>query len=160
MKQFAKSLKNLLEIFFSWLSLLVIAGMLLITTGQIFLRNFFGINLNIASEIARQGLIWLTFTGGILATLHSKHIAIDLASRLLHGKIRKALGTLLNLSAAAISFFMAYYAFNFVKMEYEFAGTIADVIPVWTIQVIIPIGFFFIALSFLLNIFSEEELQA
>ena len=157
MKKLAQTLKSAIEKFFSWFSLFILLGMLLITVGQIFLRNFFGINLNIAAEIARQGVVWLTFTGGILTTLAGKHIAIDLMSRLLHGKIQKILFITVNIIAAAVCSFLTYFSVNFLKFEIEFASKIADKIPAWTFQVIIPIGFAFMAISFLLNTFDEEE---
>jgi len=131
--------------------------MLLITVAQIFLRNLFGINLNIAGEIARQGVIWLTFTGGILTTLARKHIAIDLMSRVFHGKIQKIIFVIVNIVAAIICSVMVFYSVNFLKFEIEFASKIADKIPAWTFQIIIPIGFIFMAIAFLLNTFDEVE---
>ncbi|MBN2279971.1 MAG: TRAP transporter small permease subunit [Candidatus Marinimicrobia bacterium] len=157
MKNLAKSLKLSLEKFFSWFSLVILSAMLLITITQIFLRNLFGINLTIAGEIARQGVIWLTFTGGILTTLAEKHIAIDIMPRFLKGKVQKILLILTNFTAVMITGFLAYFSVNFLKFEIEFASKIADQFPAWTFQIIIPIGFTFIALAFLLNIFDEKE---
>jgi len=153
----AKSIKSIIEKFFSWFSLIILLGMLLITVAQIFLRNLFGINLNIAGEIARQGVIWLTFTGGILTTLARKHIAIDLMSRVFHGKIQKIIFVIVNIVAAIICSVMVFYSVNFLKFEIEFASKIADKIPAWTFQIIIPIGFIFMAIAFLLNTFDEVE---
>jgi len=150
-------IRRFIEIFFSWFSLIILLSMLLITVSQVILRNLFGISLNLASEIARQEVIWLTFTGGILTTLKNKHIAIDLLSRILSEKYKTILSIILNISAAIICGFLTWFSINFLKMEIEFASTIADKIPSWTFQVIIPVGFFFMALSFLLNIFYQEE---
>lgn len=149
--------RHLMELFFSWFSLALLLSMLVIIVLQVLLRNLFGMSMNIAAEVARQEVIWLTFTGGILATLKNKHIAIDLMSRILPVKFQRILSILLNVSAAVICGFLTWFSINFVKMEIEFASKIADKIPAWTFQIIIPIGFFFMALAFLLNIFSNEK---
>jgi len=152
-----KSLRKSIETFFSWFSLLLLLSMLGIIVAQVFMRNLFGKSLNIASEVARMEVIWLTFTGGILATLKNKHIAIDLLSRILSNKYRKILTVILNVSAAAICGFLTWFSINFVKMEIEFASKIADIIPAWTFQIIIPVGFLVMGLCFLLNIFNQDE---
>ena len=157
MKNIIHQTKNCIEFFFSWFSLLLLFSMLLITVFQIVLRNFFGINLTIASEIAQQKIIWLTFTGGILTTLKRKHIAIDIAARILPDRFKYILAVCLNICAALICGVMAWYSIKFVKVEIEFASTIANKIPSWTFQIIIPIGFAFMALAFLLNINIEED---
>lgn len=150
-------IRRYIEQFFSWFSLFLLLSMLVIIVLQVVLRNLFGTSINVASEIARQEVIWLTFTGGILATLKNKHIAIDILSRILPNNFRKILSITLNISAMIICGFLTWFSINFLKMEIEFASKIADKIPAWTFQIIIPIGFFFIALSFLLNIFSDEK---
>ena len=149
--------KSILTIFFRWLALLIILSMLLITSGQVILRNFFGINLNRASEIARQEVIWLTFIGAILTTLNSKHIGIDLLSKIITGKSQRILSIVLNISAAIICFIFTYYSINFLKMEIEFAATIANIFPAWIFQIIIPAGFLFMAVAFLLNLVNDKE---
>ena len=157
MKSRLQKIGNIMEKSFSWFSLFILLVMLLITVAQIILRNFFDINFTLAGEIARQGVIWLTFAGAVLTTLKNKHIAIDLLSRIISQKYKKKLLAILNISAAVICFILTYFSINFLKMEIEFASTIADKIPAWTFQVIIPAGFFFMALAFLLNIFTSEE---
>ncbi|MFP4549107.1 MAG: TRAP transporter small permease [Fidelibacterota bacterium] len=157
MKSLLLKFKSLLTIIFRWLALAIILSMLLITAGQVLLRNFFGVNLSRAGEFARQEVIWLTFTGAILTTLNSKHIGIDLLSRILTGKAQKLLGIILNVSAAIICLIFTYYSINFLKMEIEFAATIADIFPAWMFQVIIPAGFLIMAIAFLLNLIDDEK---
>ncbi len=156
MNKILLTIRSYIEKFFSWFSLLLLLSMLLITVTQIIFRNFFGIHLNVASEIARQEVIWLTFTGGILSTLKGKHIAIDLLSKIIPLNFKNILATILNISAAIVCIIMVYFSINFVKMEIEFSSMIADKIPAWTFQIIIPIGFLFMSISFLLNIIDDN----
>ena len=157
MTKILETLKKILDHFFSWLAILVLVSMLLIVVGQILFRNLFGIHLSLAGEIARQEIIWLTFIGAILTTLSGKHIAIDLLSKIAGYKLQIFLRIILNLSAAIICFFMTWFSIDFVKMEIDFGAMIGDKIPAWIFQIMIPVGFLLMSLSFLLDMVISKK---
>jgi len=118
---------------------------------QVILRNFFAIGLNAVDELMRNGVLWIAFIGAALTTLRSRHIAIDILPRLLKGKVRRVLNRILNLTASLICVILGWYAAKFVQLEIDMHSTIAGVIPAWIIEIILPVGFFLLALTFLLR---------
>lgn len=119
---------------------------------QVILRNFFAIGLNAVDELMRNGVLWIAFIGAALTTLRSKHIAIDILPRLLKGKASLVLNWILNLTASLICLILGWYAARFVQLEIDMHSTLAGVIPAWIIEIILPVGFFLLALTFLLRL--------
>jgi len=127
---------------------------------QVILRNFFAIGLNAVDELMRNGVLWIAFVGAALTTLRSKHIAIDILPRLLKGKARSLLNWILSLTASLICLVLGWYSVKFIRLEIEMHSTIAGVIPAWIIEIILPVGFFLIALTFLLRMLEKPQASA
>jgi len=119
---------------------------------QVILRNLFAFGLNIVDELMRNGVLWIAFTGAILTTLHSKHISVDILPRLLKGQARSILNWILNLIAGLICLILSWFSIQFIRLEISMRSLISGVIPAWIIEIILPVGFFLLALTFFLRL--------
>ena len=115
---------------------------------QVVLRNLFSMGLNLVEEFMRNGVLWIAFVGAVLTTLRGKHISIDILPRFLKSTSKKILLWILSILASIICLVLSWLAISFVRLEIETGSTIGGVFPAWIIELIIPIGFILLALSF------------
>lgn len=139
------------------MAVILMLSLAVMAFAQVILRNFFAIGLNVVDELMRNGVLWIAFVGAALTTLHSKHIAIDILPRLLKGKARLTLNWILNLIAGLICLILGWYAWKFILLEIEMHSRIAGVIPAWIVEIILPVGFLLLALTFFLKILIKSN---
>jgi len=82
---------------------------------------------------------------------------LSLLPRLLKGKARLALNRILNLTAGLICLILGWYAWKFILLEIEMHSQIAGVIPAWIVEIILPVGFLLLALTFFLKILLKSN---
>lgn len=145
-----EKLATFLGVFFL-LSLVILAFL------QVILRNFFSVGFNAVEELMRNGVLWIAFSGAILTTLRGKHIAIDIIPRVLSRRYQRVLNAIINLTAALICFILSWLSVQFLRLEINMNSTVAAHIPAWLVELIIPVGFFLLAISFFLKIFDKPE---
>ena len=87
-----------------WLAMLVFWSLAFIVFLQFFTRYVLNDSLAWTEEIARYGLMWVTFIGGAMVTRSKTHIAVELLSNLMPaGPVRQALLALVDFSRSASS---------------------------------------------------------
>ncbi|HPD25171.1 MAG TPA: TRAP transporter small permease subunit [Candidatus Marinimicrobia bacterium] len=150
-------IRTIIEKFVSALAVVLMLFLVVMAFLQVILRNFFAIGLNVVDELMRNGVLWIAFCGAALTTLRSKHISIDILPRIVKGKARLVLNWILNLTAAAICLCLSWYAWQFLRLEISMNSMIAGVIPAWIIEIILPVGFFLLALTFLLRLVDKSQ---
>jgi len=124
--------------------------MILLSFGQVLLRNFFQGGILWADLFLRQGVLWVAFLGASLATREGRHISIEVLSHFLPPRWGQRIKRLIQLVAAAVSGTLAWAAYQFVQMEREAGSTLFLDIPGWVFQVILPYCFAVTALRFFL----------
>jgi len=120
------------------------------------------------ADFNRILVLWIAIVGGSLATRRNEHIKVDFLARLLSGRLREFVHRCIFLVGILICSLLAFFSYDFLKMEYELKETLVAIpIPLWCIQLIIPVGFLVIAYRFLLhfleggkNIGVPDELEA
>ena len=128
------------------LLILMLATMILLAGGQIILRNFFDTGIDWAPPLLRLLVLWLALLGGMAATRANNHIAIDLISRFLPERLKRIADAVTRLFTAVVCGIIAWYAAEFVWMEYQDQMILFADVPAWAGEIIIPIGFASIAL--------------
>ncbi len=69
-------MKTVLEKFEQYFTGLILIAITFILFANVVLR-FFGISLEWAEEVARYGIIWVTFIGGSICIYKGGHIRVD-----------------------------------------------------------------------------------
>lgn len=131
----------------------ILTLMIVLSFGQVILRNFFQEGILWADLFLRQMVLWVGFLGASVAVRDGKHIAIDFLPNILPGKCRPILQTIANVAAGAISAVLAFAAWNFVQFERQGDSVLFLDIPVWVFQTILPYSFAVIAARFFLRAF-------
>lgn len=124
--------------------------LILLSFGQVVLRNLFNEGLLWADTLARQLVLWVGFLGASLAAREQRHLAIDFIPHLVSSKTRRWLKAASCLAAGLISIFLAQASWHFVLFEQEGGSTLFGDIPTWWFQTILPYSLIVIAFRFLL----------
>jgi TRAP-type C4-dicarboxylate transport system permease small subunit len=138
-----------------WLenALLVIlfAALMLLATSQIVLRDVFSTALLWSDGAVRLLVLWLAVVGAVAASRDHKHIAIDLAGRLLPARLERPVGLAVALFTAVVTGSLAWFSWRFVSDSREFGDTLLGNWPAWILQLILPIGFALISYRYCLR---------
>ncbi|MDF2444809.1 MAG: C4-dicarboxylate transporter permease [Moraxellaceae bacterium] len=137
-----------------WLEDGLLVGLLLTMVGlavlQIVLRNGFDGGFLWAESFLRVLVLWIGLAGAMAASREHRHISIDILGRFLPTPAAKVVAVFNALFTAGICAALAWYTFDFVKMEYEAPVMAFANVPTWVCESIMPIAFTVIALRYLL----------
>ncbi len=127
----------------------MLALMIGVAVTQIVLRNGFDGGLLWGDAFLRVLVLWIGLTGALVASRDRRHISIDVVGRFLPAMAARAVATLNALFTAGICAALAWYAFEFVQVEYEAPTMAFGQVPVWACAGIMPVAFSLIALRYL-----------
>lgn len=130
-----------------FLVILVIA-LLVLTCGQIILRNMFSITFLGTENIVRHLVLWIGLFGALLSTRLDKHIRIDALLRLMPIRVRALVLACADILTAMICGLLSFIAWRFVSDEREYGGTAFFDVPAWLAQLCFPLVFGLMALRF------------
>ena len=128
---------------------LLVVCLLVLTCGQILMRNLFSITFLGTESLVRHLVLWIGLAGALVATRLNKHIRIDAALRLLPARVRVLVLGCADFFSAALCSYLAYIASRFVLDEHAFGTTAFFAVPAWIAQLCFPIVFGLMALRFL-----------
>lgn len=133
-----------------------LGGMVALVFIQIILRNFYNSGIVGSDSLVKHLVLWVGFLGAGLATREKSHIRIDIASKILPPGIKAVAQILVDIFSITVCMGLVYAAYSFVSIEYETGEVIPFLqIPVWIMELIIPVGFFIIALRFMAQLFAN-----
>ncbi len=130
---------------------LLVACLLVLTCGQIIIRNLFSITFLGTESLVRHLVLWIGLVGALVATRLDKHIRIDAALRLLPARVRAITLSCADFFAAVLCSYLSYIAIRFVLDERAFGTTAFFATPAWIAQLCFPLAFGLMALRFLLQ---------
>ncbi len=132
---------------------IVIVFLLLLSLSliQVLLRLFFNFGVESADSIIRYLVMWVGFLGASLATYKNRHINIDVASQFFKKINKDAVNFIINLFSFIICLLFFIASFIFILNEVNETSKIIF-IPVWILELILPLIFLFMLLSFLQKI--------
>lgn len=132
---------------------MVLLGMLGLAVYQIVLRNFFGYSLSWIDPLNRVGVLWIALLGAMVGTRLDNHIKIDLASQLLPVWLGRWVKRLVALVAALALALLSWHTWRLVEDERAWGMASVAGIPVWQLQLIMPIAFGIMALRYAWMVF-------
>ncbi len=135
-------------------SLIVLGGM------QIILRNVFHSGVLWADPLMHHMVLWIGCLGAALATCNVRHINIDVFSRLLPENINPWRRSIVYVATSASTFMLGVSTWRLVVDERLFGDIAFGNVPVWVLQLVLPIAFFMISYRSLVNLFIGLDAEA
>lgn len=130
------------------LLVLILTSMILLAGYQIISRNLFSEGLVWIDPLLRMLVLWVGFSGAVVATRYDKHIRIDVFTKYLPVKILPYVQRTVYLFALSICLLIGWHATRFVYSEYEYSTVAFAGIPAWVTALIIPVSFILIAFRY------------
>lgn len=124
--------------------------MIIMSAGQILLRNVFDSGFSNVEPFVRMLVLWVAMAGAIVASRQDKHINIDIASRFMPPSMKHRVRAVIHFLSALICLVIAVTSLQFVIAEYRAESVVFAALPAWLAQSIIPFGFGMIGLHYLL----------
>ena len=121
-----------------WLAFVIFWSLAFIVFLQFFTRYVMNDSLSWTEEIARYGLIWVTFIGGGMVARRNTHIAVELLSNLMKpSPLRQALLAFVDVVKLGFLALLAYFSLTIIErmqlqrmtvfdlpMSYVYAGVV------------------------------------
>ena len=104
-----------------------------------------------STDYVRHLTLWIGFMGAMLAAREGKHLSLHGGIDMLPHKAKRIIGIITTSIAIAVSGSLAMAGLKFVLSEAASPTRIAGWIPQWIAMIIMPLGFVFISLRFLLR---------
>jgi len=140
---------------------LILVGMVLLVLAQIVLRNFYATGIMGGAEMVRHLVLWVAFLGAGIAARERKHIKIDLVQRIFRtGLTRRLSDVITDLFTTAVCGVLLYASVQFVITDCSSETVIPFFswsIPVWILELVIPIGYAAVTLRY--SLYSFESLK-
>jgi len=128
------------------LLVLALAAMLLLPVIEIILRHAFNTGISGSSAIVQHLTLIVGMLGGAVAARERRLLALSPVQALLKGRARAAAQVFSSGFAAAICFFLCVASVQYVLAVRPLGKILVYGIPVWIVQLILPLGFGLVAL--------------
>jgi TRAP-type C4-dicarboxylate transport system permease small subunit len=134
---------------------LLLTAMIALACTQIVLRNIAETSVLWIDPLLRAMVLWLGLLGAMVASRNNRHIAIDLLTRFAGDTWRRWLVAVTAGFTTVVCALIALHGARLVRFEYvdrtlAFAG-----IPVWALEIVIPIAFATIAVRYVVYAFTQ-----
>ena len=102
-----------------------------------------------AEELVRYEIIWMVFLGGSIAARQGLHIGVDLLVRFAPAPLKKPINLLINFISLTFCVLVLYYGASLISQTKMF-GQVSPAlqVPMWMVQMAIPLGAGLMALRF------------
>lgn len=132
----------------------LLVGLLMVMIGvavaQIIMRNGFDSGFLWADSLLRVLVLWIGMIGALVASRDQRHISIDVAGKYLPAHAAKVVTVFNALFTTAVCALLAWYSYEFVKIEYESPSIAFANVPTWICESVMPVTFGLIALRYLI----------
>lgn len=103
------ALKNGLDTFLKWASVVLFALLVVIVVWQVFTRQVIGSPATWTEEAARYTFVWLGFFAAALVFSERGHIAVDFVVRLLPDPVQRGIAVLVQLAIITFAWIVLVY---------------------------------------------------
>ena len=130
--------------------------MVLIPLAESFLRRTFHVGIPASTTIVQHMVLVVGMLGGAIAAREGRLLSLStLGETAVHGRLKSVLRVFSSSVAAAVTVFLALASYQFVVAEREAREILAFSIPMWVVELVLPIGFAVIAIRILLHTSKE-----
>ena len=157
MKRHISSILNAINKLEDWFLVSMLATMVVLAVAQIFYRNVFGAGIVWIDPMLRVLVLWVAIAGAVVATRTDNHIRIDFFTKYFSKKVCRCMQRFVYAFCVFICGTISWHAVRFVQMDYEFETIAFANVPAWITELVIPIGFFLIAVRYALLFISPLE---
>lgn len=130
---------------------LLLAAMIVLSVGQIVLRELFDTGLIWADELVKLLVLWIAMLGSVAASRDDRHLRIDVLSHALSDKMVSMTRLLVEVFAAVVCGIVAWHAFRWLQIEFEDQDTVLIDFPAWFAHAVLPLAFILMTYRFLLS---------
>ena len=149
-------LGKLFEKLCSWIVILLTGVMCLTILAQVFSRYLLGKPLTWSEELARYTMIWVTFLGTAVAQKRGTLVCVDMFLTAMPPKVQKVFRALSDIISLLFSGTMTYLSILFAGgPSAALQKSPALHLPMWLVDLCVPIGFGLIFFNVVLNILNK-----
>ena len=145
-------LDRLLARFESGVLLGVMVSMIGLASMQLYLRKVHDFGFEDVDVVVRQLVLWIAFVGGAVATYQRRHIAIDVATKVLGPRAAALLRVVTGFAAFAVTVVMVRAAWTYLADESSTDERLLGAIPKWWFVGVIPAALATTAVHFLIGL--------
>lgn len=129
---------------------LMLAGMTLITFGQVVARYVFNYSFTWAMELTGVLFAWLIFIGMSYGVRVGAHIGIDILVRAAGPRLGRWMGVVASALCVVYALILALGGWQYLSKIYSVGILMQDMpVPQWVPRIVLPLGFVLLALRFL-----------
>ena len=114
-----------------WLCVLLLVGILLVMALGVFFRYVLNDSLSWTEEIARYGLVYITYLGCATGIRRRSHIRIDLIERVLPARLERPLAILVDLLTFAFLAIMLVLTWRIIDILWASRSTAVQIPMGW-----------------------------
>jgi TRAP-type C4-dicarboxylate transport system permease small subunit len=133
------------------LLVVLLSGLILFSSAQIVLRNFFSVGITWGDGLTRLAVLWLALLGALAASREGRHITMGAVVRWLPKRWQLGAAVTADAFAVAVSGLLAWSSFEFVRDSRAYGDVLLDGVPAWWLQSIMPVAFALIAVRYLIR---------
>ena len=134
----------------------VLAGLMILPLLEIVLRQFHT-GISGSTSIVQDLVLVTSMLGGAIAARENRLLALSSLKPLLKGRLKSGATILSSSFAAAVSAILCGASWKFFLTEKASGKVMAYGIPVWPLELILPLGFGLVALRLILNVESNWQ---
>lgn len=128
----------------NYIAVLAFALLAALPVTEIVLRRFAGVGISGSAALVQHLTLIVSMLGAAMAARDGRLLALG-AAAFLKGRVRTIAAIVSGSIAASVATFLAIGSFQFVMTQRD-SRTLAYSIPLWIVQIILPIGFGVIAI--------------
>lgn len=125
----------------NWGISLILAVMMILPLAEIVLRSVFHRGISGSTIVVQHLTLLVGMLGGAIAAREARLLSLSTLPTLLKGRWKSATGVLSSSLAAAITVFLCIASVQFVLTERDSHNVLAYNIPIWIIELALPVGF-------------------
>ena len=139
-----------LNYFEEWMITFLMAAMTLLTFAQVVSRYVFNYTFGGVLEATGVMFAWLIFIGMAYGVRVGAHIGVDAVIRMLGKKSARVVAAIATLLCLIYALIVTYGSVQYVYKMYDIGIEMQDIpIQSWIPRIILPLGFFLLALRFI-----------